>query len=88
MLPKNNFEKLKNRTGHRYRIFKHLDRIKQRWKNNQISQDFPASLEIHPSDLCNLNCDFCAFDDKKSGLILSSSVFEKLITEIIAKKTN
>lgn len=80
------FEKLRNRTGHRHRIFKHLERVKRGWEKDQISRDFPLSLEIHPCDCCDLRCRFCAFENKGRGEMLSSEIFKSLVKEIITEK--
>ena len=75
-----------NRTSHRNRIFKHLERVERSWEKNEVNFDFPISLEIHPTDRCNLSCRSCAYRDLRSNVGLSNQVFSDLVQEIVKEK--
>jgi radical SAM protein with 4Fe4S-binding SPASM domain len=74
-----------DRTNRRFRIFEHLDRVEESWETDNVSCQFPLSLEIHPTDICNIACRFCAYADIREGDTLSKEVFSNLISEIISE---
>ena len=70
------YNSLLNRTSKRIRIYNHLDSL--------LENKYPVTLEVHPTNLCNANCDFCFFREKNSGKeSLSETGFAKLIDDII-----
>lgn len=79
------YEELANQPSHRYRVYYHkeyiLDVVAGRLPKS------PLSIEIHPSNKCNSNCNFCSYKKCNKGEILSFDAFEKIIQQIINFKT-
>lgn len=83
-----NYYKLCNRTSKRNRIYKHIPRILGTWKTNNPCAKFPISIEIFPTNRCNLKCKFCSYDEILNGEQLSNQSFTRLIDEIINSGIN
>ena len=75
-----------HRTSHRNRIFKHLERVERSWERTEVSSSFPVSLEIQPTDRCNLSCRFCAYRDLRLNGGLPVQVFSGLVQELVTEQ--
>lgn len=75
-----------DRTNRRFRIFKHLGRVQKSWELNQPSNLYPISWEIHPTDICNLKCPFCAYRDLRGKQYISEIKLNEIIEEISSFK--
>ncbi|MHB9112936.1 MAG: radical SAM protein [Thermoleophilia bacterium] len=66
------------------RLYSHKDRIKFNWSIGKVSCDWPISVEIHPTNRCNLSCLYCAYRHVRYDEGLQELAFEHLIDELIA----
>lgn len=64
------------------RIFSHFDRI-DRYSEGCTD---PITIEIHPTDMCNLSCSFCAYNNNNCDY-LDNAEFEKIVNHIINSQT-
>lgn len=64
------------------RIFSHMDRIVKFGEGCTA----PITIEIHPTNLCNLSCSFCAYKNKKCEH-LGNAEFRKIIDHILKSQT-
>lgn len=66
------------------RVLHFQDRIEYSWTRGEISKQWPVTIEIHPTNRCNLRCEFCSYNEIRSdGKMLPNDVFERLITSLI-----
>lgn len=72
----NYYDLLNGRTSKRIRIYKHINKL-------HLYNKSPVSLEIFPSNLCNLACNFCSYKNMRDESSLNVNVFSKLIDSII-----
>lgn len=63
---------LKNRTSKRFRVVAHYP------KNSM----YPVNIEIFPTNICNLRCDFCSYKEEDKCFI-PEKILEQLVEEII-----
>ena len=55
--------------------------------NKEQRYNFPISIEIQPTNLCNLSCEYCSYKERKlDGCSLSKEQFDLLIRTIIEMK--
>lgn len=77
-----NYNRLFNRTSKRYRIYKYIDRISESEKDF-ISKNFPVTVEIFPTNTCNINCKFCSYKNLLDTSKLETQIFNDLVNELI-----
>ncbi len=66
-----------------YRLLKHRERIGGVWTRNEVSTASPVSVEVHPSNRCNLGCVFCSWREHRHAEELTSASFRRLIDDLI-----
>lgn len=79
------YEELVNQVSHRYRVYCHRDFILDVVAGRLPKS--PISIEIHPSNMCNSNCSFCAYKGCNKGELLPSIEFDRITKQIINLKT-
>lgn len=65
------------------RILQHQDNVEHCWIWKSTSKRWPVSVEIHPTNRCNLRCLFCSFRNTRHGEVLSSKAFSRLIDSLL-----
>ena len=63
---------LKNRTSKRFRTVAHYPK----------QSFYPINIEIFPTNLCNLRCDFCAYQ-QNDKIQLPTNIFQQLVDDIL-----
>lgn len=79
------YEELVDQPSHRYRVYYHRNYILD-VVAGKIPKS-PVSVEIHPSNICNSNCSFCAYKECNEGELLPSIEFCRITQQIINFKT-
>ena len=77
----NHYKDLKEQQSHRYRVYYHKERILNTATGKCAR--IPISIEIHPTNNCNSDCDFCAYDKSHNQEFISESCFNNLIQQVV-----
>lgn len=64
------------------RLAWHRDRIEYSWLGDHVSLSDAISLEVHPTNRCNLDCSFCAYRGVRGGEQLPDEVFTRLVDDL------
>lgn len=64
------------------RVANFRNELEYSWKYGNVSQSWPISIEIHPTNRCQLQCSFCKFSGMRFDEYLPTPAFERLITSL------
>ena len=70
-----------------YKIFQHLDHLKEFLDESQRYLITPITVEIHPTNRCNLRCKDCTFQDADRTKEIDFATLSRTAQEIIDLKT-
>lgn len=68
------------------RIGNYLNRLNINWESEQYSDPYPINIEIHPTDICNLTCGFCAYQNNRTKQSIEENVFKSIAADITMSK--
>ncbi|MBI5953619.1 MAG: radical SAM protein [Chloroflexi bacterium] len=70
-----------------YKILQHVDSLKEFLDESRRYQITPITVEIHPTNKCNLRCKDCTFQDADRTKEIDSAALNRVAQELICLKT-